>query len=476
MTITQTADGRPAAIYTRISQDRTGAGLGVARQREVCEKFAADRGLSIAQVFTDNDMSAYSGKPRPGYRAMLDGIEAGRFGAVIAWHADRLHRSPLELEDYITATEAAGTPTYSATGGTLDLSTPAGRLQARIAGAVARSESEHRGERITAKHVQAARDGRWRGGATRPFGYRLDKDAPGGLVVDDTEVDLIRGAYARVLAGDSLGAIIRDWNAAGVQTTGKAAKWSYATLRQLLRRPMNYGASVHNGLVVGEGRWPALVDEATWRRVDALLSAPGRRRSTSNVGRHLMAGLLRCGRCGSTMRSMNGRTRAGTVLPNYVCKSGDHYLSRQIDHVDKFVTALLLARIGRADAADLLVPPMPADVSAALKDELAALRKRDQDDYRLYLHRVLTADEFAEARRSVRARIVEVEARLSDPGQVEALGELVAAADPVAVWETMGWRRRRQAIAAVLTVTALPIPKGAPRRFDPAFLQVEWIR
>jgi site-specific DNA recombinase len=59
---------RRAAIYCRISQDRAGAGLGVERQREDCAALADRLGWNVVETFTDNDLSAYSGKPRAGYR------------------------------------------------------------------------------------------------------------------------------------------------------------------------------------------------------------------------------------------------------------------------------------------------------------------------------------------------------------------------------------------------------------------------
>src|SRR5438105_722573 len=90
-----------AAIYCRISQDREGAGLGVDRQRDDCEKLAASMGLTLVAIHTDNDISAFSGKTRPGYRALLNDLNTGHANVVIVWHTDRLHRSPRELEDYI---------------------------------------------------------------------------------------------------------------------------------------------------------------------------------------------------------------------------------------------------------------------------------------------------------------------------------------------------------------------------------------
>src|SRR6266480_3766265 len=101
----------PCCIYCRISEDREGAGLGVADQEADCRELAGELGLEVVAVFSDNDRSAYSSKPRPGYEDMLRMIAAGTVSAVLAWHTDRLHRSPTELENYINATQDIPTHT-----------------------------------------------------------------------------------------------------------------------------------------------------------------------------------------------------------------------------------------------------------------------------------------------------------------------------------------------------------------------------
>ncbi|MEH3154030.1 MAG: recombinase family protein [Gordonia paraffinivorans] len=107
-----------AALYVRISQDREGAGLGVERQTEDCTALAARLGWTVTKVFTDNDVSAYSGKRRPAYRELLDAIERGEVAGVIAWHPDRLHRSPAELEEFIALVEeGAGVVTHTVQAG-----------------------------------------------------------------------------------------------------------------------------------------------------------------------------------------------------------------------------------------------------------------------------------------------------------------------------------------------------------------------
>src|SRR5262245_36423336 len=116
-----------AAVYVRISDDREGQGLGVKRQADDCRKLAERLGWTVVKTYQDNDISAFSGKRRPEYRRLLDDIAAGAIDAVLAWHTDRLHRSPLELEEYIRVCEPRGVPTQTVTAGPVDLSTASGR-------------------------------------------------------------------------------------------------------------------------------------------------------------------------------------------------------------------------------------------------------------------------------------------------------------------------------------------------------------
>jgi hypothetical protein len=51
---------------------RLAAGLGVQAQEEQVRALAARLGYLVIAVFCDNDVSAYSGKPRPQYLKMLD--------------------------------------------------------------------------------------------------------------------------------------------------------------------------------------------------------------------------------------------------------------------------------------------------------------------------------------------------------------------------------------------------------------------
>lgn len=86
----------------------------------------------------------------------------------MSWHPDRLYRQPAELEDLILIVEDHKTEIATVKEGDLDLSTPTGRLMARMLGAIAKYEVEHKQERILRKVQELVEAGRIHNAATGP--------------------------------------------------------------------------------------------------------------------------------------------------------------------------------------------------------------------------------------------------------------------------------------------------------------------
>jgi site-specific DNA recombinase len=148
------------AIYARISQDRDGEGLGVKRQVEDCRAEAERRGWTVADVYVDDDVSAYSGKVRPAYARMLADLADGLRDAVIVWHLDRLHRRPIELEQFVATCARARVTDVVTLHGNFDLGSGDGLLVARLLSAVAASESDAKRRRGRRKMQEIAEAGK----------------------------------------------------------------------------------------------------------------------------------------------------------------------------------------------------------------------------------------------------------------------------------------------------------------------------
>lgn len=349
-----------AAVYCRISLDADGDELGVQRQEADCRTLAADRGLDVVDVYTDNNVGASTRsrvKRRPEFDRMVADAAAGRFGVILAYSNSRLTRRPLELETFVDLHEQHGTTVETVVSGSDDLSTADGRMVARIKANIDAAETERTSERVARKHLESARAGKPVGG-TRPFGWQDDK-----VTIDPTEAALIRQAADDLTRGHPLRRIVAAWNEAGV-VTSRGGPWSPQTLRQVMRSPRLAGYRVHRGVVALDaagrpvrGTWAAILDDKQHAAVVARLTAPeGRVRVPRRGARHyFLTGLLRCGVCNGPMYgNRDGETFA------YRCDgggNGSHTNAINGPGTDEVVEAIVLARLAREDLSDALPEP-----------------------------------------------------------------------------------------------------------------------
>jgi site-specific DNA recombinase len=458
----------PAVVYVRQSLDRSGDGDAVERQRKDCEALARARGWAVVEVAQDNDTSAAGGKRRPGFELVLKAIESGRVQAVIAWDLSRLTRNARDRLRLIEAGRAAGATIALCRGSDLDLSTPAGRLTADILASVAQHEIEQKGDRQRRANEQR----RGRGEALwthRPFGY--DRDDDGRVVVVHREAAVIRWAALWVRTGTarephSLSEAVRRLDARGITTT-TGGPWSVNTLRRSLLNPRVTGTVTHLGLAVAPGTWPTILDDDVQQQVAEILRDPSRRKQTSTNLRHLLSGSCRCGVCGGKMfAQMQGPMSAR--VPAYVCRQSTH-VSRFTQPVDEYVEAVIVGRLSRSDAVELLSPNVDLD---GLRREATGLRERRDALAAMLSDGLLSATAVREQAGRLTRALATIEARLDAAVNGSPLAPLVTAPDVLAVWAAMPVRARRDVVDILATVTILPTGKGG--RFTTDTVIVEW--
>jgi site-specific DNA recombinase len=454
--------GNLCCIYCRISEDREGAGLGVADQEHDCRELADQLGLEVVEVFTDNDTSAYSSKPRKRYEAMLRLVETGKVAAVLAWHTDRLHRSPIELEEYINVTRDV--PTYTVKAGKLDLATPHGRLVARQLGALARYESEHKSERVARAYERRVLNGGF-GGGPRRFGFE-----PDGTTIRPAEAAEIVRAAGAVLTGRSLSSIVRDWNGRGIKTP-HGHDWSNMHLVSMLKRPRNAGILVYHGQETGKAPWEPILAEAQWREVVSILSDPARRNHvTSNRVSELGSGLYVCGLCGAKLRI--GTSGTGSKVRNYRCPDYAHLTQAQAP-LDEFVEGAIITRLSDPDEISRLLTRSAEPDLSAVYTERQVVTGRLEELGALFAAGDITGISFKRATVDLRAKLAALDARIQASEARSPLSVMADAEDVADRWAELDLSVRRGILDALGTVI---IGRARYRggRFDRGRISIEW--
>jgi DNA invertase Pin-like site-specific DNA recombinase len=449
-----------AAVYLRISEDRTGEQLGVVRQRQDCEALCRSKGWTPVE-YVDNDMSATNGKPRPAYEKMLADIRDGTIGAVVAWDLDRLHRRPIELE-YFMALADEKHLALATVSGDVDLSTAQGRLVARLKGSVAAHEGEHRKARQLRAARQRADSGipNW----SKAFGYLGDTRQ-----LDPQTAPLVKQAYADVLAGASLTGICRQWNADGVRTvTGKL--WDAGVLTKFMRKPRNAGLRAYKGEIVGKGTWPPLVDETVWRAAQVVLDAPSRAPGRKAVRRHLLTGVALCGKCGHTLAG-SYRTDGRIV---YVCKQC-HGVSILAENVEPLVYHIVAGRLAMPDAVDLLKAEQH-DTAAAeeLRIERATLLTELDNIGVERAEGLLTGRQAKIATDRINEKLAAIEREQHDQERLRVFDGLpLGTPEVVDATNNLSPDRFRAVLGVLATVIVAPVGKSG-KVFNPERVQVNW--
>lgn len=428
-----------AAIYCRISRDKEGGGLGVDRQEADCRAVAERLGWDVVAVFVDNDISAYSGKRRPQYEAMLQAVREGQVHGIIAWHTDRLHRRAAELESFVALAETHSLQVQAATAGTVDLSSASGRMIARMLGAAAQHEIDHARERMKRAEAQALADGQRRGGR-RPFGFDWDA-ATKSLTIREDEAQVIREATQAIIAGRSLAAVARDLNDRGVRTsTGNT--WTYQRLRDVLIRPTNAALSATGRAdrgqvqIVGEGSWPAIIDADTWQTIYKLLVDPARLSQNGNASRWIGSGLYACGiqGCSGVLRPAPYGGTPKTNRPRsylYRCTEKNH-LTISADKTDDYVRRFVAEYIRVPEVAAALRPDGDAlGADRRRRDVLLTSRAQTETDYDADL---IDARRYKSKVEKITDELAQIEERLTNGVQQSAAEAVLNASDPAAAF------------------------------------------
>lgn len=436
-----------AGAYLRISDDRTGIEAGVGRQEQDCERAAESRGWKLAEVYRENDTSAFKRRKitapdgtsslrviRPQFRQMLDDLTTGRIDAAIAYHLDRVARDPRDLEDLIDVVQSTGRPVASV-GGDIDLSTDSGITMARIAVAIANQSSRDASRRIKRAKEANLEKGRWNGGGIRAYGYNRDRTE-----VIPAEAAIIRELAERTLAGQSTYSILDDLNARGVPTV-REGTWKSATVKRILTSGVAAGRLRHRGQDVGPAQWAPILTLETHQ--DLIAHYEARPRNDTSL-RHWLTGVAVCGKCAHTLRGNSG---------SYLCskdQAGCNGIWVSETHLEALVGAAIVTRVTSRRPPKVTAPVVVDDAQLA---ELAAMWGAQE----------ISLAEYRAARKEITSRLAEAQPVRLPAWVDENLGQ---------TWPDMEPAQKN--IAAKALLKAVVVDPSPSRRWTPERVRLTW--
>lgn len=308
-------------IYTRCSTDDQAQGdyTTLDAQAHHCKNMLDAFGYELANIGKNGVINedGFSGKDlnRPGIQSILKSLNKDKpFDGIIFFRLDRLTRNPRDLYELIDLFKAKDVDFISVREN-LDSTTAIGRVVIGILGLLSAFERELTGERVKASAIARVRQGKWVGGAV-PYGYKLIKDGaqlpngrqPHKIVIDEEIGPKLKIIWEMASDNKSLSEIGNELLKAGLKTSN-GKMWRKQGISTIIKSYFYKGYLKYKD-EIHKGNHPAIVDEKLWDKANRILvgKLPGHRfiRKPKKYI-YLLAGLLKCGKCGS----------------HYICETGN---------------------------------------------------------------------------------------------------------------------------------------------------------
>ncbi|MCH7527203.1 MAG: recombinase family protein [Planctomycetes bacterium] len=275
--ITTTSKLRAATFARVSSEDQAAEGkASLPAQRDATRRYVETvlGGEVVAEFVEEGVSGALEYRQRPEIARLLSLAETGKLDAVVWAYADRQGRSVIEVTLVEQELRKWGVDVYLVEGGKRDRNTADGVLVEGVRDLVAEAERLRIKARMATGRYANARAGQWTTGIP-PTGYAVGADKK--LVIDETEAEYIRYAFACVVAGDDIEGAARKLNARWPDYSGKRGGYGFfsSTVGRWLRNQLYVGEGTDISVSPSPGSprepfnipAPALVDRQTFEAV-----------------------------------------------------------------------------------------------------------------------------------------------------------------------------------------------------------------
>jgi DNA invertase Pin-like site-specific DNA recombinase len=415
------------------------------------------------------------GAPRPRYKHALVDLAAGRIDGIACLAVDRLTRRRDQVRPILNAMEQMGGRLFFLWD-ELDTASDDPDTELKLHTLVARAEQEaertSRRYKLVAQH--RAMQHKISGGGTRPFGHTLDWFA---LVPHEAEA--IRDAAKRILAGEGVYSIVKEWNTETLAPKPvKAERWTTQVLSGILLSPRLIAKRDYGPELIDLDDVPPILDTETYERVCARLAEPKPHTGSAHTHR-LLSGIAQCGRCNVPLRGgRNMPSRGGKPL--YACPPKSRVegscgsLSVNSDPVDEIVSKRVVEWLSdKGNVSNLIALHAPGPQTEALTLRIAEINEALVDLSYLLAKRKIRATEYESRWDELVAERADKQRQVGNTREAHLLVEALSFEDVAAEWasRSLQWRRSILRLATRCIVVE-PVGKTAGAtskgfRFDP---------
>lgn len=335
------------ALYERLSRDDelTGDSNSITNQKSLLFGYATDQGFSNCVHYTDD---GYSGKDfnRPGWKKLMEDVEAGKVGIVIVKDLSRIGRAYLETGFFTEVYLPQHGVRFIAINNGVDTADPGTCDFAPLLNIMNEHYLRDQSKKVAIAAQQKGKAGKPL--TTNPcFGYMKDPADRNHWLVDEAAAVTVRMIFNMAAAGSTINDIGRTLTREQREAPGYYMShrrtdvnhrkwenahpydWNWSTIANILHRKEYMGMTVNfrshrpdyraKKMIVPESErmifadtHEAIVDAATWEAAQQVWGKGGRR-STRKMP-NPFAGIIICACCGKVMtRHYNNPAKADHI-------------------------------------------------------------------------------------------------------------------------------------------------------------------
>lgn len=333
-------------LYMRLSREDGDKeeSSSVTNQREMLKRYVSEQeNFFIVKEYVDD---GYTGTnfDRPGFKQMIEDIEAGIIDTVITKDLSRLGRERLGVGHYTEIYFPEHNVRYIGLLDNIDTYFDAGMNDmAPFKGVINDMYVRDISKKIRSSLIERKKAGNFLG-VTAPYGYQKDPNNKFHLIINEKEAEVVKRVFRLYLEGNGLTRIAQILTKDGVPVPGESrdigktrrtalySSWKQTTIRRILdnrvylgelvqfkRRKINYKSKrritvPEEERYICRGTHEAIIDEESFNAVQNILKKNKSFKGTKHD--YLFKGLLFCSECGA---------RLNVTYSNYALKRYGEY-------------------------------------------------------------------------------------------------------------------------------------------------------